>query len=108
MLREDSGAVGRAGPTAADGYVKNDKEGVIEGPRAAGGPLGLCERGVQIRIDVEANCPGFPLDSVEMKIGGDILAHRQAERRGSFALSRNFDSTASFSLPVGQDVAADF
>src|SRR5260370_37887075 len=81
MLREDSGAVGRAGPTAAEGYVKNDEEGVIEGPRAAGGPLGLCERGVQIRIDVEARCPGFPLDSVEMKSGGDMLAHMQAERR---------------------------
>src|SRR5260370_2101545 len=85
LLRENGGGVGRAGPIASNGDVEEDEERMIEGPGAAGGPLGLCEGGVEIRIDVEADCARFPLDGIEMKVGGEILACGQAEGRGRIA-----------------------
>src|SRR5260370_20088067 len=58
---------------------------MIEGPGSAGGPLGLREGGVQIRINVEADCAGLPFDRVEMKIVREILAGREAEGRSGVA-----------------------
>src|SRR5260221_12017217 len=58
---------------------------MVESPSATGGPLGLCEGGVEIRVHVEAHRPGFPLDSVKMKIGGETLACGKTERRGGIA-----------------------
>jgi hypothetical protein len=49
---------------------------MIENPGAARGPLRLGESGVEIRIDVEAHRGRFPLDGVEMKSVGKILAGR--------------------------------
>src|SRR5947208_6041905 len=58
---------------------------MIEAPGASSGPLGLRERRVQIRIDVEADGPGLPLNGVEMKIIGEILAGGKAEGRAGIA-----------------------
>src|SRR5437879_4195234 len=62
---------------------------MVESPSAAGGPLGLCEGAVEIRIDVEAHHSRFPLNGVKMKIGGEILPGGQTQRRGSIARSCN-------------------
>lgn len=85
LLGEDGRGVGGAGPTAANGDVENDEEGVVEGPDATGGPLGLREGAVEIGIYVETDGAGFPLDGVEMKSVGEILTGGQAEGRGGVA-----------------------
>src|SRR6266852_3357398 len=87
LLRENGGAVGRAGPIAAHGDVEDDEEGVIENPGAAGGPLRRVKCSVKSRIDIEADCVGLPFDRVEMKVVGEILAGGQAEGRGDVARS---------------------
>src|SRR5258708_17039834 len=58
---------------------------MIEGPGAASGPLGLSERGIEIRVDVEAKRAGFPFDRVEVKVIGKILTGGQAEGCGGVA-----------------------
>src|SRR6266403_4439141 len=68
LLGENGGGVGWAGPIAANGDVQDEKEGVIEDPGAAGEPLRLSERGVEIGIDVEANGAGLPLASTSIPI----------------------------------------
>src|SRR6266852_1997638 len=62
---------------------------MIESPSAAGRPLRLGERGVEIRIHVEADHPGFPLDSVKVKVGREILAGGKTVRRCGIACFGN-------------------
>ena len=85
LLRKNRGGVGRSGPIAANGDVQEDEKRMIEAPSTASGPLGLRKRSVEIRVNVEANGAGFPLNSIKMKIVGKILAGRKAERRGGIA-----------------------
>ena len=85
MLGKNGGVVGRAGPITPNGDVENDEEGMIEYPGAAGGPLRRVERGVETCVDVEADCAGFPFDSVEVKVIGEILASGQNEGSGGVA-----------------------
>src|SRR6266581_5216271 len=84
---------------------------MIEAPGAASGPLGLRESGVEIRIDIEPHRAGFPLDGVEMKSVGKILAGGQAEGcagitrlgYGARAVERSVNR-AGFSPDVFHDV----
>src|SRR6266852_8605834 len=62
---------------------------MIESPSAAGRPLRLGEGGVEIRIHVEADHPGFPLDSVKVKVGREILAGGKTVRRCGIACFGN-------------------
>ena len=80
LLREDRGAVGRAGPGAAYGDIEKDEERMIENPGAAGGPLGLRKRGVKIRVHVKADYSRLPFDGVEMKVIRECLTAWKAER----------------------------
>src|SRR6266699_1380809 len=85
LLRKHRGAIGRAGPIAAYGDVQNDEEGMIENPRAAGGPLGIGERRVEVAVHIKTHHAGLPLDSKEVKIVGKCLAGRQRENRSGVA-----------------------
>src|SRR6266567_3324779 len=85
LLGKNCRAVRRAGPIAAHGNIQNNKERMIKHPGPAGGPLGLRESSVQIRVYVKAHYAGLPLDGVEMKIIGEVLARREAKNRGGIA-----------------------
>src|SRR5690349_11670409 len=52
---------------------------MIEDPGSAGGPLGLRESCVKIRVHIEANDARLPFDGVEMKSICKILASGKAE-----------------------------
>src|SRR6267154_1743019 len=84
-LGEDGGVIRGAGPIAADGEVEDEEERMIKRPCSASGPLGLRERGVETRVDVEAYRAGLPLGSVKMKGIGEILSGGKAERCGGVA-----------------------
>src|SRR5207249_3203176 len=66
---------------------------------AAGGPLGLRKRGVEAGVYVKADATGFPLDGVEVKVSGEVLAGGKAEGRagvtclgdGAGAVERSMD-----------------
>src|SRR5205807_8868423 len=64
LLREDRGAVGRAGPGAGYGDIEKDEERTIENPGAAGGRRGVRKRGGKIRVRVEADYYRPRFDSV--------------------------------------------
>src|SRR5215469_3422496 len=88
VLRKNSSAIGRARPIAAHGDIQNDKEGMIENPGAAGGPLGFGERGVEMAVYVKTHHARLPLDSKKVKIIGKCLAGRQSENGCGVARAR--------------------
>src|SRR5208282_455347 len=88
-LREFGGGVGAAGPIASDGDVENNEKWMVENPFAAGGPVRRVEGGVEAGVHVETDGIRVPLDGVEMKAVGEVLAVGQGENWGS--VSRGTD-----------------
>jgi len=78
-LRKFGGRVWAARPIASYGEIENHEKRVIENPFSAGGPVERAEGRVEIGVDVETDCVGFPLDGVEMEIGGKVLAGRKSK-----------------------------
>src|ERR1700722_12456676 len=79
LLGKLCSVVRTAGPDAADCQIQNNKKWMSEDPLAACRPLRLGEGGVVVRVDIEADRAGLPLDGEDMKIVGVILPSRQGK-----------------------------
>ena len=79
LLRKLRGGIGSAGPGggAAHRHVQQDEERMIEDPSGASGEIGGRNGLIKLVIHVEADHPGFPFDSVQVKIVGEALARRE-------------------------------
>src|SRR5262245_27759247 len=79
LLGKLRGVVRRARPSAAHGEVQQQEERMVEDPGSAGGPLGLREGRVEIRVHVETNDARLPFDRIEMKVVREVLSRGKAE-----------------------------
>src|SRR3954471_20754796 len=94
-LREFGGRVGTAGPSSAYCDIEQHEEWVVVRPLGAFRDFIGSACGVEVIVNVEADCFRFPLDGIHMEVVGETRVSRQREGRADTLVAAVFGTMNS-------------